>query len=323
MQEFVKPNLFVSKCLEIDACRYNGQKIPNKFLARLFPFVNVFTSCPEVEIGLGIPRDTIRIVNKNDQRLLLQPTTGKDLTEKMNDFSHIYLSNVNDLDGFVLKSGSPSCGFKEVKIYDTTEKAAPIGKGPGFFGGEVVDRFSHLAIEDEGRLTNFRIREHFLTKLFTLARFRIIKESNSMGELVKFHSQNKYLLLTYNQTEMRKLGRIVANLEKREIADVMANYAEHLSIALSRIARYRANLNALQHGMGYFSKELAAQEKQYFLEMMKKYEEQKVPLSVCQGILKSWIVRFDQTYLMQQTYFDPFPEELVEITDSGKGRDKI
>ena len=109
MQEFEKPNLFVSKCLEIEACRYNGQKIPNKFLVRLFPFVNIFTSCPEVEIGLGIPRDTIRIVEKNNSKYLKQPSTGLDLTDKMNNFSNSYLSGLENIDGFLKSQNFDFC----------------------------------------------------------------------------------------------------------------------------------------------------------------------------------------------------------------------
>lgn len=316
-----KPNLFVSRCLEIDACRYNGQKIPNSFLAKLFPFVNVVTTCPEVEIGLGIPRDPIRLVQNDGTIRLLQPSTGKDLTKAMRQFGSSYLDSLTEVDGFVLKAGSPSCGVKDVKIFNTIEKAPAVAKGAGMFAHEVLKRFNHLAIEDEGWLTNFRIREHFLTRLFAQANFRHVAQTGKMADLVKFHSNNKYLLMAYNQKEMRILGRIVANPEKQPVKNVLKEYGVHLSSALSRVARRRSNVNVLQHVLGYFSDMLTRGEKQHFLELVAKYVAGQVPLSVCQAILKSWIIRHQQRYLMDQTYFSPFPEELIEISDSGRGRD--
>lgn len=320
MRNFIKPQVVVSKCLGFAACRYNGATISDDFVHRLAPFVEFIPICPEVEIGLGVPRDPIRVVLIAAEPRLIQSTTERDVTAQMREFAAAFLATVTGADGFILKSRSPSCGLTDVKVYPRLGKASPVGKSYGFFGGAVLAHFPQLPIEDEGRLTNFRIREHFLTQLFTIASFRAIKKSVTMKDLVQFHAENKYLLMAYHQQELRALGKIVANHEHKPPAEVFRAYEEHLLTALRRPPRYTSNINVLMHGLGYFSAELTAEEKAYFLDTLEQYRAAQAPLSVCLAILRAWIVRFGQQYLSQQTFFAPYPAELVEITDSGKGR---
>ncbi len=141
MRQFAKPTIVVSKCLEFDACRYNGEMIPDVTIRNLRPFVTFIPVCPEVEIGLGIPRETIRIVEENGVNTLVQPSTREDVTEKMEQFSNGFLQTISDVDGFILKNRSPSCGTRDVKIYSGFEKAPAKGKGPGLFGGAVLKIF--------------------------------------------------------------------------------------------------------------------------------------------------------------------------------------
>ncbi len=194
--------------------------------------------------------------------------------------------------------------------------AALTSKSAGFFGGKVLDFFSDLAIEDEGRLRNFRIRENFLTKLFTLAHFREVKKSNRMVELVKFHTSNKFLLMSYNQKELGILGRIVANPEKKKFSEIITDYDEHLKRALASVLRIPSKINVLMHGFGHFSKDLSHREKEFFLEKVEEYRNIKIPLSTVLSVLKSWVIRFEEDYLMKQTFFDPFPEDLIEIGET-------
>jgi len=175
-------------------------------------------------------------------------------------------------------------------------------------------------VEDEGRLKNFGIREHFLTRLFAISSFRKVKESRSMKEIVRFHSENKYLLMAYKQETMRVLGRIVANLDKKDIEELIRDYEKYLSEALSEEPKYTSNINVLMHGLGYFSEKISSSEKAFFLDSLDRYREGRIPLSVPLNVLRSFIIRFQENYLMQQTFFEPYPEELLEISDSGKGR---
>lgn len=312
--------MVVSKCLGFEKCRYNGITIYDDFVEKLKPYVEYITVCPEVEIGLGVPRDPIRIVSEQGDLRLKQPTSKKDITDMMTKFCNTYLTSINVVDGFLLKSRSPSCGIREVKIYPSMEKSAARGKGMGFFGRAVFELFPQVPIEDEGRIKNFRIREHFLTKLFIIAKFRSMSTSQSMKALVRFHTESKFLLMACSQKHLKILGHVVANHEKRRTSEVFELYKTQLSNALSLPPRYTSNINVLMHSMGYFSDELSSTEKRFFLGSIEKYRAGKIPLSVNLGILKSWIIRFEEDYLAQQNFFEPYPEGLVEITDSGKGR---
>ena len=319
-QKFSRPKIVISKCLGFAYCRYNGLTINSDVVSALKNYVEFLPVCPEVEIGLGIPRDPIRIVSDDEGLKLMQPSINLDVTEKMNKFAESHLNSLKEIDGFILKHRSPSCGISDVKVFPGLDKVSPIKKKSGFFGAMVLELYSNIPIEDEGRLTNFRIREHFFIRIFINIRFREIKTRQTMKDLVNFHSQYKLLLMAYNQKEMSLMGKIVANHEKRPVAEVIQNYQQHLFSAFSRPARLASNINVLMHGMGYFSKQLKHEEKAFFLDALEEYREGKIPLSVPNTLLKSWIVRFEEPYLMQQSFFEPYPLELVEISDSGKGR---
>lgn len=321
MEHHTRPSIVVSKCIGFDSCRYNGAMIPSEVVSALREHVDFVPVCPEVEIGLGVPRDPIRIIREGAEDRLWQPETQRDVTDAMTGFTREFLYGLGPVDGFILKFRSPSCGLKEVKIYSGKGKAPASGKGAGFFGREVLRAFGDMAVEDEGRLRNFRIREHFLTKVFALARFRKAREARSMGVLVKFQAENKLLLMAYNQKVMREMGRVVANPERKKVDYVLDTYGGLLRAALAQAPRRTSAINVLMHAMGYFSSDLTGREKQFFLGSLDKYREMKIPLSVPVGILNSWLARYEREYLAGQTFFEPYPEDLVQITDSGKGRD--
>jgi uncharacterized protein YbgA (DUF1722 family)/uncharacterized protein YbbK (DUF523 family) len=325
MRDFARPRIVSSKCLEFEACRYNGARITSDEVRQLFPHADFLPICPEVEIGLGIPRSPIRIVDSGNRRLV-QPETGRDLTGDMNAFLENFLGPMETagpggIDGFILKYRSPSCGLKNVKVYAEAGATSPAGKGSGFFGAAVMERFKGLAVEDEGRLKDYRIREAFLTKLFALSSFRQTQSSGQMKELVRFQSENKLLLMAHAEKHLRVLGRIVANPDRRALDDVMADYRDGLEKALAAPPRPTACINVLMHAMGYFKKQLSSPEKSFFLAALEDYRARRAPLSVPVGIMRSHIVRFEEAYLEKQTFFEPYPADLVSVTDSGKGRD--
>lgn len=320
MREFDKPVVVVSKCIEFDSCRYNGLMISSDVVRRLIPHVDFRPVCPEVEIGLGIPRDPVRVVEADGKLRLVQPATDKDFTEKMEQFAESFLDNLGEIDGFILKGRSPSCGIKDVKAYTGPSKRMSVSRTRGLFADAVINRCPSLAIEEEGRLTNFTIREHFLTKLFALARFRQVKLGKSMKDLVRFQTESKYLLMAYSQKELRALGRIVANQDKKPIEQVLEDYEEGLGSAFAKAPRDTSYINVLMHLMGHFSERLSPEERSFFLNTLEEYRDERVPLSVPLGILKSWAIRFEEDYLSRQTLVQPFPEGLTDISDSGKGR---
>ncbi|MGO4886866.1 YbgA family protein [Anaerobacillus sp. MEB173] len=321
MKTFVKPNVVVSKCLEFAACRYNGDVIRDDFITMLQPYVEFVPVCPEVEIGLGTPREVIRIVEMDEKKRLIQPSKGQDVTDSMVEFASAFVDSLEAVDGFILKSRSPSCGIKDVKVYNSIEKGPTIGKSSGLFAEKVQEKYSNAVIEDEGRLKNFRIREHFLIKLFTIAEFKQLKSEQSLKKLIEFHSKNKYLFMGYNQLRLKKLGQIVANHDQKEAEEIFSLYEEQLNKLFTRLPRYTSNINVSQHIMGYFSNDLSAKEKEYFLELIENYKEKRIPLSTIVSLLKSWAIRFENEYLLSQSYFEPYPEKLIQISDSGKGRE--
>jgi len=312
-----KPNVVVSKCLEFEPCRYNGQLIQDAFVRKLEKHVNYAPVCPEVAIGLGVPRFPIRIISPKKRRLI-QPATGKDVTDDMNRFSEEFLSSLNEVDGFILKFRSPSCGFKDVRIYEKSDKSPAVDKGAGFFGDSVLQRFKGLALEDEGRLRSLKIREHFLTKLFTLAKFQAMKRSAEVRELVRFHTESKLMLMAYSQKELKVLGNVVANHDKRPLSNVLANYEDHLQKAMESPPKRTSNINVFMHILGYFSNELSKSEKQFFLETLDLYREGRVPFTSALSLAKSWAVRFQNQYLLSQSFFDPYPSDLMEWSDAGR-----
>ncbi len=314
MRQFVCPNVVISRCIEIDACRYNGLKISSDFVKKLIPHVNVIPICPEVEICLGIPRESLRIVMKNQEMHLIQPKTGQDFTEKMKSFVDSFLNSLSEVDGFILKGRSPTSALKDARRYSGPKPgAAIVGKGPGFFGLGVLKKFSQLAIEDEGRLRNPSIKANFLTKLYSLADFRETKKQRSKKEILKFHSKNKLLLKAFNEKEMRILGKIVATRDKYSRDELVNEYETHFLRALKRAPSCGSQINVLMNSMGYFSKKLSGEEKKFFLKSLNDYKSGSIPLSVLTGIFKSWLLRFKEEYLLMQTFFEPYPKDLVDI----------
>lgn len=320
IRNFPTPRVVVSKCLEFGPVRYNGETIPDKVVQRLDDFVEFLPVCPEVEIGLGIPRDVIRLVEAKDGCQLIQPKTNKNLTKSMVSFSTAYLNKLSEIDGFLLKGRSPTCGISDVKVYGQGENPQVVGKTDGIFAQEVLKSFPGLAIEEEGRLKNFTLREHFLTKLFTLAAFRAQKRTEKLKGLVEFHSQNKYLFMAYHPHIVKEMGRVTANHDSLPVETVYARYEEKLSELMEKPASRPSHINVCEHIFGYFKHDITGDEKRYFLDELRRYHEEKVPLSTVLAILKAWTIRFDKKYLKRQTYFEPYPMELVEISDSGKGR---
>ncbi len=314
LREFPRPSLVSSKCIEFEACRYNGLIIKSSLVNNLKNFVDFNPVCPEVEIGLGIPRDPIHLEEKQSQIVLIQPSTGSDLTSYMSNFADSFLDSLEVVDGFILKNKSPSCGVKAVRLYPPGGKSRPRTDGIGLFAASVFQKFPLLPVEDEGRLRNLHLRENFLTRVYTLADFRENVIKGDFGDLLDFHRKNKLLFLSYSQTYSRKLGKLVANSSKEPKDMLMEKYKRIMCEMLPIDPLPPANVNVLMHAFGHFSKDLNHQEKSFFLDILDKYRQGKIPLLVTQNLLKSWIIRFNNEYLADQTFFEPYPDDLMEIT---------
>jgi len=307
-----RPLVFCSSCLGFRKCRWNGVTVPNEFVERLQKHADLVDNCPEVEIGLGVPRKPVRIISVKGRKSLVQPDTRSDFTSKMNSYIDRLLPKLKDVDGFILKSRSPSCGIRDVKVYPGMEKSGAISaREPGFFGGRLAEQYPLKIIEDEARLRNCRLREHFLTVVFASANFRKARESSDIRELLEFHSINKFLLMSYNQKELKELGRIVACA--KDNSDAFRDYEAHLSAAFSGVPRTSSVCNAFYRMYGHFSKKLGKDESRIFNESMGKLRENRIPIGQVAESISSMAARFGDSYIRDQTMLEPYPQDFISV----------
>lgn len=314
----MKPKIMISRCLGFDFCRYDGQTIRFELLEVMKDEIEFISVCPEEGIGLGTPRESLRLIKEKDEVELVQTKSKKYLTKEMRDYSKETLNRFRDIDGFILKSRSPSCGIKDVKVYSGMEKAPVIEKSAGIFAREIERTYPYLPVEDEGRLMNLRIREHFFTKLYMMFHFKNIAKKKSISDLSKFHARNKYLYFAYSQVQKNKLGAIVGNYNKTNIEQVLDEYFLEMVKLFSKIPTTKNYINAFQHIFGYFSKEMGREEKAFILDLIDKYRNDKIEKSSITSVLKIYSIKYNMEYLLQQTIFEPFPAKLLLLNNSGK-----
>ena len=292
-------------------CRYDGKMVESKLVSRMKGKVDLLPVCPETAIGLGVPRDPIRLLSlRNGERRLVQPSTGTDLTEREQHYCGSFLMGLDQIDGFLMKSRSPTCGLRDVPIYleETSESPLP-NKGPGLLGEAVLARFSDLAVEDEVRLYDPGIAEHFLTKLYTFARFRELH--HDMSSLMQYQADNKLLLMAYGQNKMRLLGNIASNRDRRDVEDVFHQYQYLLRSVFGNRPKRGSVVNVLTQAFGHYKGQMSAEERTEFLTALNAYRTDGAPLVTCLGLMRSYNQRYRNEHLARQTFFEPFPNELL------------
>ncbi len=305
-RNFARPAVFVSRCLGFAACRYDGVAIGDDLVAAMRPHVDFRAVCPEMALGLGVPRERIRLVRAGRALRLVQPATGRDLTNLMTHFADLRLNSANGLHGFIFKSRSPSCGVSDAKRYSRADAKNPVGLGAGLFAAAALRKFPDLPIEDETRLADPRLREHFLTRLFTRAAFEEVARSRLLKALVQFQAANEMLLEAHSHKDAAELRRIVANRERRSLDTLLPDYRARLAQALARPGNAGSNVAALLRAMESLSKPPAAREKARFLAALEEHRAGKLPLSAPRRILREWIAKNpDDQFLAGQTFFEP------------------
>jgi uncharacterized protein YbgA (DUF1722 family) len=253
----------------------------------------------------------MRLVGDPESPRLVTFKTKEDKTEAMLEWARRRVKELEkeDLCGFIFKSDSPSSGMIRVKVY--SEKGMPQKKGVGIFAREFMAHFPRIPAEDDGRLHNPEIRENFIERIFTLRRWRrILDPQPSMGGLVKFHTGNKLLILAHSPKHASQMGKLVAAGKSLPIRELFDQYENTLMAALALKTTVKKNINVLQHLMGYFKKQLSADEKQELLEIFGQYHQGLVPLVVPLTLVNHYVRKYDQPYLNQQTYLNPHPVEL-------------
>ncbi|MHC4606435.1 MAG: YbgA family protein [Planctomycetota bacterium] len=299
-----RPLIAVSACLAGARCRYDGRVLHDPLIQRLRPHVRLTPVCPEIEIGLGVPRDPLRLVGKRRPRLV-QPASGRDLSSRMRRFCAACMRTLEGADGFLLKGRSPSCALADAKIFPSKRAPSPAARGPGLFGHAVLERFPHAAAIDERRLADARRREHFLTKLFTLARFRAVRERPSVRRLDRFHSANRLLLAAHHQQALRALDGILADAAASNVTDMTRTYGLLLAGALFAPARRPSVVRIAAHVADALR--LRPKQRTKLRSLMKRYREGRAPLRPVLSLLEA---RAAKSRYRGQTFLTPFPGEI-------------
>jgi uncharacterized protein YbgA (DUF1722 family)/uncharacterized protein YbbK (DUF523 family) len=303
----------ISACLLGEPVRFDGGHKRDAFLTEMFGrFVEWVPVCPEVECGFGTPREAMRLVRIEQGMRLLTVKTGIDLTEQMERFSRSRVSALvhDDLSGWVLKKDSPSCGLERVKVYH--RHGSPVRGGRGLFATALVEAFPHLPVEEEGRLADPWLRDNFVERVFAYWRLRgLLSGRWTVGDLVRFHTAHKLLLLAHAPRAYRRLGRLVAGARDMSRRELEQRYVDGFMQALAQRATTRRHMNALQHMAGYFKDRLDAASKRELAETITDYGRGLVPLVVPLTLIRHHVRTFDVTYLAGQTYLEPHPKELM------------
>lgn len=305
--------LGVSSCLLGNLVRYDGghQRDPY-ILHTLGQYVRYLPVCPEVECGMPVPRESLRLVGTPENPRLLTRKSGEDHTDTMETWAAGRLDALEkeDLCGFIFKGGSPSSGMERVKVYN--EKGHMISKtGVGIFAKAFMQRFPLTPVEEDGRLHDPVLRENFIIRIFALTRWREARKNMRLGDLVAFHTDNKLLLLGHSTEHYREMGRLVARGKEMEADLLFKEYETLLLQALSRKGTRKKNTNVLQHMLGYFKHILPDTERQELLDLITRYHEGQLPLIVPITLIGHHVRKYDVGYLARQTYLNPHPAELA------------
>lgn len=304
--------LGISSCLLGERVRWNGTHKLDRFLTdTLGKFVEYVPVCPEVECGFDVPREPLRQVGDPDSPRLITSRTKIDYTDRMFQWARKRVIELEKegLCGFIFKSRSPSSGMERVKVYN--EKGIPVKKGVGMFARAFMAHFPLIPVEEDGRLHDPKLRENFIERIFTFKRWRDTRaERESRGNLVSFHTKHKMLILSHSPQHSRMMGKLVAQAKEISLKELYQRYQKLLMEALRLKSTPKKNVNVLTHILGYFKKQLSADEKQEMLEIVDLYRRGNVPLIVPITLVNHYVRKYDQPYLKEQYYLHPHPAEL-------------
>jgi len=304
----------VSTCLLGQKVRFDAGHKHDRFLTdtlgRYFEFV---PACPEVDVGMGVPREAIRLVGTPENPRLVGVRSETDWTDKMHTYARRKVRSLVEhrLSGYILKSKSPSCGMERVKVYHPSGGHADY-KGVGLFAAELRRVYPHLPVEEEGRLNDHRLRDNFIVRVFAYHRLQdLFADRLNRGEVVAFHTAHKYLLMAHSPTHYKELGSLVAAIKRTPVAEFREQYGRLFMEGLALHATVKKNVNVLMHMLGYFKDHLDAGDKRYLLGVIDDYHRELVPLVVPVTLLKRLVEKYNEEYLAGQVYLSPHPKELM------------
>jgi uncharacterized protein YbgA (DUF1722 family)/uncharacterized protein YbbK (DUF523 family) len=305
--------LGISRCLLGDEVRFDGGHKRDGFLTDVLGhYVEWIPVCPEVEAGLGTPREAMRLIGDPHHPRLVTIKSGTDHTGAVEKMTENRIKELEELDlsGYVFKKGSPSCGIERVRIYN--EQGMPNRNGVGLFARAFIEQFPLIPVEEEGRLCDAPLRENFIERVFCYRRWQDLVQSGVTRQtLVQFHTIHKYLLMAHSPQQYQVLGRLVGQAERHRPKELANRYGELFMKALAMKATVRKHVNVLQHILGYFKDRLGAQEKAELLVVIGDYHRGLTPLVVPLTLIKHYVRIFDVGYIRDQVYLNPHPKELM------------
>lgn len=303
----------VSACLLGEEVRFDGGHKRDTFLTGVLdPHVEFVPVCPEVEMGLGTPRETLRLVRRGDGLRMVTTRTNIDHTDAMNQWARARLDalEIEDLSGYVLKKDSPSCGMERVKTYSGGD--LPRRDGRGLFAAALLERMPLLPVEEEGRLTDPVLRENFIERVFAYRRLQdLFRWRWSVGSLVAFHTAHKMTLLAHSTRAYAEMGRLVAGARTVSRVNLRAHYSSVLMKTLAIPATRARHTNVLQHMAGHLKKRLDDTSREELAATILDYRHGFVPLVVPLTLIRHHVRVHDISYLASQTYLEPHPRELM------------
>jgi uncharacterized protein YbgA (DUF1722 family)/uncharacterized protein YbbK (DUF523 family) len=303
----------ISSCLLGQQVRFDGGHKRDSFLVDTFgQFVEWVPVCPEVELGLGTPREALRLVTGGETVRMVNTKSGRDISTAMRTWARARVEALADerLAGYVLKKDSPSCGMERVRVYAPGGMATRSGRG--LFAEALMQRFPDLPVEEEGRLSDPRLRENFVERAFANARLRRFFEGTwRLGDLVSFHAAHKLTLLSHSPADYAGLGRLVAAAKPIGRRELETQYRALFTKALATLSTTRKHTNVLMHMLGYFKRTLDDQSRAELLTNIEDYRQGLVPLVVPLTLLRHHVRQQGVEYLAGQIYLNPHPKEMM------------
>jgi uncharacterized protein YbgA (DUF1722 family)/uncharacterized protein YbbK (DUF523 family) len=307
-----KIEIGISSCLLGQEVRHDGGHKRNAWILNtLSSYFDFRPLCPELAIGMGVPRPTIRLIKQDNViRLVGSKDTNLDVTDEMNRFSDQAVSGLDDLSGYILKKDSPSCGMERVRIYN--EKGIPEKNGSGLFAARLMEAHPNLPIEEEGRLMDPVLRENFIERVFVYYRWqKLLHNGLTVKDLMEFHASHKFNLLAHNESIYRELGPLVAQATPENLETIVEQYINMLMKGMKKPATRKRHTNVLMHVMGFLKNALSSDDKQELLDILEQYRLGRVPLIVPITLLRHHLRREPHPYIEKQYYMKPYPEELM------------
>ena len=301
----------VSACLLGKEVRFDGGHKRSRFITDSLAGHFEFSAfCPEVAIGMGTPRQPIRLTgDTSNPEAVGVKTPELNVSQPLRAYGKKVSGDIHDLCGFIFKKDSPSCGMQRVKVYN--EKGMPERSGTGLFAREIMNAHPLLPVEDEGRLNDADLRENFVTRVYVFARWKaLIDNGISKSGLIRFHTRHKYLLMSHSNEMYRELGQMLSDLNRASLDEIADSYISRLMQTLSVPATRKRHTNVLQHLLGYLKNSLDSAHRMDLDRTIDAYRSGEFPLVVPIRMLQHHFSMHPHPYISEQVYLDPHPQNL-------------